>query len=249
MSYLQSELYLDSLDLGVEVRHWLDHLETQGLIHRSADEVGPPPVESNESYRLMLLAQIVMQMLERFFIAVGLLQQAGQNRIDRRTLESDGTALARRVSRLYGLNAPEFFDAWLFHTRKRLHARGLEHRRERQRFYADVIGEVRASSVVLPAEFRLAGCVRSAARLPLDRRSTCRRQPPTSKNLPSPVDRRHLAGGAATTRRASGQIGHVAGKPVCCTEQIAQHCADLRSKRMFGAQEMDRHRCVDDVPP
>ena len=114
--YLQSELYLDSLDLEVEVGHWLDHLAAQGLIHRSDAEVGPPPVESNESYRLTLLAQIVMQMLERFFIAVGLLQQAGQHSIDRRTLESDCIALARRVSRLYGLNAPEFFDARLFHN-------------------------------------------------------------------------------------------------------------------------------------
>ncbi len=69
---------------------------------------------SNESYRLTLLAQIVMQMLERLFIAVGLLQQAGQHRIDRRTLESDCITLARRMSRLYGLNAPEFFDARLF---------------------------------------------------------------------------------------------------------------------------------------
>ncbi len=157
--YLQSELYLDSLDLGVEVSHWLDHLEAQGLIHRSADEVGPPPVESNESYRLMLLAQIVMQMLERFFIAVGLLQQAGQNRIDRRTLESDCIALARRVSRLYGLNAPEFFDARLFHNFvETLIARGAVSMDANGKLaYADVIGEVtRASSVVLPAEFRLA---------------------------------------------------------------------------------------------
>jgi len=63
--YLQSELYLDSMDLDVEVSHWLDHLATQGLIRRSDDEVGPPPVESNESYRLMLLAQIVMQNLAK----------------------------------------------------------------------------------------------------------------------------------------------------------------------------------------
>ncbi len=157
--YLQSELYLDSQDLDVDVTHWLDHLEAQGLIHRSAEEVGPPPVESNESYRLMLLAQIVMQMLERFFIAVGLLQQAGQNRIDRRTLESDCIALARRVSRLYGLNAPEFFDARLFHNFvETLIARGsVSVDPDGKLAYADVIGEVtRASSVVLPAEFRLA---------------------------------------------------------------------------------------------
>ncbi len=157
--YLQSELYLDSQDLEVDVSHWLDHLGAQGLIQRSIDEVGPPPAESSESYRLTLLAQIVMQMLERFFIAVGLLQQAGQNRIDRRTLENDCITLASRMSRLYGLNAPEFFDARLFHNFvDTLIARGAVHADANGYLgYEAVIVEVtRASSVVLPAEFRLA---------------------------------------------------------------------------------------------
>ena len=173
--YLQSELYLDSLDLEVEVGHWLDHLAAQGLIHRSDAEVEPPPVESNESYRLTLLAQIVMQMLERFFIAVGLLQQAGQHRIDRRTLESDCIALARRVSRLYGLNAPEFFDARLFQNFvETLIARGaVTIDADGKLAYGDVIGEVtRASSVVLHTEFRLAVLRARAQREPSAQAST-----------------------------------------------------------------------------
>lgn len=158
--YLQSELYLGGTEnLEVDVSHWLDHLGAQGLIQRTADELGPPPPESNESYRLTLLAQIVMQMLERLFIAVGLLQQAGQHRIDRRTLEGDCITLARRMSRLYGLNAPEFFDARLFRNFiDTLIARGVVRVDPEGRLsYADVIGEVtRASSVVLPADFRQA---------------------------------------------------------------------------------------------
>jgi glycerol-3-phosphate O-acyltransferase len=158
--YLQSELYLGGTEnLDVDVSHWLDHLGAQGLIQRSVEELGPPPPESNESYRLTLLAQIVMQMLERLFIAVGLLQQAGQHRIDRRTLENDCISLARRMSRLYGLNAPEFFDARLFRNFiDTLIARGVVRVDPEGRLsYADVIGEVtRASSVVLPADFRQA---------------------------------------------------------------------------------------------
>jgi glycerol-3-phosphate O-acyltransferase len=158
--YLQSELYLgDASDLDVDVSHWLDHLAAQGLIQRSADEIGPPPAESNEGYRLALLAQIVMQMLERFFIVIGLLQQAGQRRIDRRTLERDCITLARRVSRLYGLNAPEFFDGRLFHNFvDTLLARGaVDIDAAGFLGYGDVVADVtRASSVVLPAEFRLA---------------------------------------------------------------------------------------------
>ena len=122
--YLQSELYIvtpsnpagSRASLENETTQWLDHLQAQGLVRIEDGEVGAPPLESDESYRLALLSQIAMQMLERFFIVVGLLQQAGQHAIDRRTLERHCTTLAQRISRLYGLNAPEFFDARLFHN-------------------------------------------------------------------------------------------------------------------------------------
>jgi len=165
--YLQSELYIASpsntagsrASLDAETTQWLNHLQAQGLVHVTDGEVGAPPLESDESYRLALLSQIVMQMLERFFIVVGLLQQAGQQRIDRRTLERHCTTLARRISRLYGLNAPEFFDARLFHNFvDTMIAREVVHvAPDGTLSYEPVIGEVtRASSVVLPIEFRLA---------------------------------------------------------------------------------------------
>jgi glycerol-3-phosphate O-acyltransferase len=165
--YLQSELYIASpsnpagsrASLELEMAQWLDHLQALGLIHVTDDEVGAPALESDESYRLALLSQIAMQMLERFFIVVGLLQQAGQQCIDRRTLERHCTTLARRISRLYGLNAPEFFDARLFHNFvDTLIARGVVHvAADGTLSYEPVIGEVtRASGVVLPIEFRLA---------------------------------------------------------------------------------------------
>jgi glycerol-3-phosphate O-acyltransferase len=158
--YLQSELYLGAaVDLELDVTRWIGHLTTQSLLVRVGDEVGPPPPESDEYYRLTLLAQIVMQMLERYFIVVGLLQHAGQRRIDRATLEADCITLARRMSRLYGLNAPEFFDARLFHTFvDTLIARGaVTVGDDGLLSYGRMIGEVtRASSDVLPIEFRLA---------------------------------------------------------------------------------------------
>ncbi len=89
--YLQSELYLGGTREPRGRREPLARSSRGTRSHPSSrpTKLGPPPPESNESYRLTLLAQIVMQMLERFFIAVGLLQQAGQHRIDRRTLEND----------------------------------------------------------------------------------------------------------------------------------------------------------------
>ncbi|HEY6598492.1 MAG TPA: glycerol-3-phosphate 1-O-acyltransferase PlsB [Pseudomonadales bacterium] len=158
--YLQSELYLEPSDtLDIDIGHWLDHLHAQGLVRRTGDEIGPPARESGASYRFALLAQIVMPMLERFFIVVGLLQQAGQRRIDRASLERDCIDMARRIARLYGLNAPEFFDARLFHTFvDTLIERGaVKIGDDGTLEYVDLIGAVtRASSGVLTTEFRAA---------------------------------------------------------------------------------------------
>ncbi len=165
--YLQNELYIAARDdpaghraaLNAEVMQWLTHLAELGLVQCSDDEVGAPPLESEDSYRLTLLAQIAMQMLERFFIVIGLLQQAGPGTMDRRTLERACITLARRMTRLYGLNAPEFFDARLFHSFvDALIARDAVQVDEHGSLtYGNVIATVtRASSRVLPAEFRLA---------------------------------------------------------------------------------------------
>jgi glycerol-3-phosphate O-acyltransferase len=165
--YLQRELFITGRDdpagsmagLTAEVQRWLDHLSMQGLILRDADGIAAPNVESDESYRLTLLAQVIMQTLERFFIVIGLLLQAGQGALDRRTLERNCITLAQRIARVQGLNAPEFFDARLFRnfvdalldrSEVNVDADGRLH-------YAPLVSAVtRASSRVLPMEFRLA---------------------------------------------------------------------------------------------
>ena len=90
-------------------------------------------------------------------------------------MESDCIALARRVSRLYGLNAPEFFDPRLFQNFvETLIARGaVTVDADGKLAYGDVIGEVtRASSVVLHTEFRLAVLRARAQREPSAHAST-----------------------------------------------------------------------------
>jgi glycerol-3-phosphate O-acyltransferase len=165
--YLQNELFIAGRDdpagsmagLTAEVEGWLDHLAALGLILRDAEGIGPPNVESDASYRLTLLAQVVMQTLERFFIVIGLLQQAGQGALDRRTLERNCITLAQRIARLQGLNAPEFFDARLFHNfvDALLESGGVSIDADGYLHYAPLVGAVtRASSRVLPMEFRLA---------------------------------------------------------------------------------------------
>jgi glycerol-3-phosphate O-acyltransferase len=152
-------LYLRADDVDADVGRWLVHLSAQGLIHITDDVVSPPPAASGESYRLTLLAQIDMEMLERYFIAIGILQRSGQRVIDRTTLETDCVALARRLSRLYRLNAPEFFEArWFRNFVDTLIDRGVVHVDPDGRLgYDALIDEVtRASSLVLNPEFRMA---------------------------------------------------------------------------------------------
>ncbi len=73
----------------------------------------PPPPDSAAHQRLHLLAQVVMPSLERLYIVIGLLTRAEQG-MSRKSLQERSRQVARRLSRLYGLNSPEFFDATLF---------------------------------------------------------------------------------------------------------------------------------------
>jgi glycerol-3-phosphate O-acyltransferase len=97
------------------VARWVSHMADAGLLAGSADEgYGPPPVRSPQHYQLRLLARLVMPTLERLYIVIGLLFQGGQAAHTRQSLQEHSHQVAQKTSRLYGLNAPEFFDARLF---------------------------------------------------------------------------------------------------------------------------------------
>jgi glycerol-3-phosphate O-acyltransferase len=63
---------------------------------------------------LTLLSRAVLQTLQRFYMAIALLLNAGQNSLSPAELEDLCTVMAQRLSILHGLNAPEFFDKSLF---------------------------------------------------------------------------------------------------------------------------------------
>jgi glycerol-3-phosphate O-acyltransferase len=97
------------------VQRWLRHMVDTGLLHESAEEgYAPPPVRSPQHYQLRLLARLIMPTLERLYIVMGLLFQEGQAANTRQSLQERSHQVAQKMSRLYGLNAPEFFDARLF---------------------------------------------------------------------------------------------------------------------------------------
>ena len=104
--YVEQEVQTDCSD---DVNRWLDHLRSEGLAELRGNTFVAPrdPVAR---FRLRLLANVVMPVLERFYICISLLCRAGSANLDRTTLLTDWTTTARRISRLYGLNAPEFSD-------------------------------------------------------------------------------------------------------------------------------------------
>ncbi|MBM4203225.1 MAG: glycerol-3-phosphate 1-O-acyltransferase PlsB [Gammaproteobacteria bacterium] len=110
--YIATELCLPQQAQSIEPI--LDRMIGLRIVCRDGSgQLEPPASESVEHQHLHLLAQVVMPSLERLFIILGLLTRTAPG-MTRKALQTESQQIARRLSRLYGLNAPEFFDATLF---------------------------------------------------------------------------------------------------------------------------------------
>ncbi len=116
--YIRQELYLrwreDELP-GV-VDGVLAALARQGLLERAPDGTvwRRPTTGSAEAVRLSVLAQAAIQTIERYYLAIALLLHSGRSTLTAEALEQRCVAMAQRMSMLYGLAAPEFFDRAMF---------------------------------------------------------------------------------------------------------------------------------------
>lgn len=115
--YLQSELFLkysmEEID-GI-INQWIDVLVDLGLLTTlEEDRIGRPEEGTEAMLRLRILSRFIIQTLERYHIALGILRKYGSGKISASELEEQSTLLAERMSILFGLNAPEFFDKSLF---------------------------------------------------------------------------------------------------------------------------------------
>ena len=98
-----------------DTQRWTQQLVQSGLIGAAGDRLAPPPAQAPEHYRLHLLAGIARPMLERNYIVLGLLAEPGRERPGTRAeLLQESKLIARKVARMHGINAPEFFDGRLF---------------------------------------------------------------------------------------------------------------------------------------
>ncbi|PWU26018.1 glycerol-3-phosphate 1-O-acyltransferase [Pseudomonas sp. RW407] len=159
--FLQQELFirwdLDQLDAVID--QWLAALVEQNLLKQDGDAYVRPAPSSREYVLLTLLARAITQTLQRFYMAIALLLNAGQRQLSAEELENLCTVMAQRLSILHGLNAPEFFDKTLFRNfiQALLEQRVLRKDEAGKLSYHEKLGEVveGAAKRVLPAEIRL----------------------------------------------------------------------------------------------
>ncbi|NWO07799.1 MAG: glycerol-3-phosphate 1-O-acyltransferase PlsB [Alteromonadaceae bacterium] len=115
--YLQSELFLHYPAENIEsvIDQWIDVLIAQELLVQLPDNhIGRPDEGTDAMLRLRILARFIIQTLERYHIVLGILRKYGSGKLTAEELEEQSTLLAERMSILFGLNAPEFFDKTLF---------------------------------------------------------------------------------------------------------------------------------------
>jgi glycerol-3-phosphate O-acyltransferase len=116
--YICAELALrwSEVEIGAVAESLLDALVRSKLLTVNAErsEWQRPAPTSLEAVQLSLLAEAMIQTLERYYLVIALLLQAGSGTIGQEALEQRCYLMAQRMSFLYGLNSPEFFDKSLF---------------------------------------------------------------------------------------------------------------------------------------
>ena len=91
------------LDLGI-----LAHGKTRKILVR-------PPAGSEKAFQLLMLGEAMVPMLQRFYLVIAILVGNGSGTLSRGRLETMCQQSAERMSMIYGLHSPDFFNKTLFH--------------------------------------------------------------------------------------------------------------------------------------
>ena len=116
--YIAAELFLNfhEEELPQAVDSMLAELARHGLIESEPGRAvwRRPPPATMQAMQLSILAQATIQTVERYYLAIALLLEAGSGAITQSVLEERCQLAAQRIAMLYGLNSPEFFDRSMF---------------------------------------------------------------------------------------------------------------------------------------
>ena len=70
---------------------------------------------SEKAFQLLMLGQAMVPMLQRFYLVIAILVGNGSGALSRGRLETMCQQSAERLSMIYGLHSPDFFNKSLFH--------------------------------------------------------------------------------------------------------------------------------------
>ncbi|MGC4028868.1 MAG: glycerol-3-phosphate 1-O-acyltransferase PlsB [Steroidobacteraceae bacterium] len=115
--YIASELFLrwEESDVEQVVAQYLAALDATGVLRvdESRRWRAAHPATA-EAMQLSLLAQPTLQTIERYYLAIELLRQAGSGVLTQAELGKRCQQMAERMLTLYGFHSPEFHDRALF---------------------------------------------------------------------------------------------------------------------------------------
>jgi glycerol-3-phosphate O-acyltransferase len=79
-----------------------------------------PHAGSERAFQLLMLGQTMVPMIQRFYLVIAILVSHGSGTLSRARLETLCQQSAERLSMIYGLHSPDFFNKTLFHDFIRL---------------------------------------------------------------------------------------------------------------------------------
>jgi glycerol-3-phosphate O-acyltransferase len=111
--FLRRQLFITwtQEQLAETLEHILNVLADLGLLEKSGkDEYSRPRASSIECGQLELLARVISPILELYYMTFAILLNTGTNRISESDLIEHSFLMAQRMSMIYELNSPDFFD-------------------------------------------------------------------------------------------------------------------------------------------
>ncbi len=112
--FLKTEFFLpwSSSEADQIIDHVLGCLSSADLIihHEDLDSFSRPPISTEKHAQLAILAQVISPVLELYYMIFALLAEHGSDTLTRERLEELCYLMAQRLSLMYEINSPDFFD-------------------------------------------------------------------------------------------------------------------------------------------
>ncbi|HEY5643931.1 MAG TPA: glycerol-3-phosphate 1-O-acyltransferase PlsB [Woeseiaceae bacterium] len=117
--FMKKELCLkwDDDEIDAVTTDAIEALADLGILThgKRASTLVRPPAGSEKAFQLLMLGQSMVPMLQRFYLVIAVLVRHGSGVLSRGRLETMCQQSAERLSMIYGLHSPDFFNKSLFH--------------------------------------------------------------------------------------------------------------------------------------